>query len=87
MTKQEPEFTDRFLHEFKRDGFSRADILQGRTVLRRRALKVLAGVPWQHIPAERCAAVAGLAGHSRSVRLDDLLTVCLWLDLNDRAAA
>jgi hypothetical protein len=55
-------FAARFLAEFR--GFSADDIRGDVGVLRRRAGRVLLGIPWQFIPTERCErrAIVGLRG-------------------------
>jgi hypothetical protein len=69
-------FAGRFLAEFDR-GNLRQDIEQDRGVLRRRASKVLMGIPWRFIPtAGRCErrAIVGLRG---------LFLICNCLDVLD----
>jgi hypothetical protein len=73
--KSSDTFGQRFLQEFNRDSLGEA-IEKDHGVLRRRAAKVLLGIPWQFIPAGRCErrAFVGLRG---------LFLICNCLDVLD----
>src|SRR5437016_823483 len=64
-------FGERFLAEFA--DVSAEAVQRDIGVLRRRAVRVLHGIPWQFIPTERCEgrAIVGLRG---------LLMLCCCLD-------
>jgi hypothetical protein len=69
-------FAERFLAEFDRGNLRQA-IEQDHGALRRRAAKVLLGIPWQFIPVGRCQrrAIVGLRG---------LFLICNCLDVLDK---
>jgi hypothetical protein len=64
-------FGERFLAEFT--DFSPESVQQDVAVLRRRAARVLLGIPWQFIPTERCERRA-------IVGLRTLMMLCCCLD-------